>query len=161
MARKIPFDDPSTLNIIRVSYVGVQLVVLAVYYFISLQIKKKNDQTVLKYVEPSGPMVRLFFRLVSLLPFYRAFFAAPRSSHPTQYRLPLFRHFFTICVFPSSLPHSPPSLLSKTLTLTPNRAKTTPSSSPPPCATMTWQRHQKGYVTCPFQSTFFLLPRTG
>ncbi|KAF5326915.1 hypothetical protein D9619_005163 [Psilocybe cf. subviscida] len=56
LARKIPFDDPSTLNIIRVSYVGVQLVVLAVYYFISLQIKKKNDQTVLKYVEPSGPM---------------------------------------------------------------------------------------------------------
>jgi hypothetical protein len=58
VARKIPFDDPSTLNIIRIAYVGVQLTVLAVYYFISLQIKKKNDQTVLKYVEPAGAMVR-------------------------------------------------------------------------------------------------------
>jgi len=56
LARKIPFDDPQTLTLIRIAYVGVQLAVLAVYYFISLQIKKKNDQTVLKYVEPAGAM---------------------------------------------------------------------------------------------------------
>ncbi|KAI5122513.1 hypothetical protein M0805_005241 [Coniferiporia weirii] len=56
LARKIPFDDPQTLNYVRVGYVSVQLLVLATYYYISMKIKQKNDQTVLKYVEPPSPM---------------------------------------------------------------------------------------------------------
>ncbi|KDR72424.1 hypothetical protein GALMADRAFT_270806 [Galerina marginata CBS 339.88] len=56
LARKIPFDDPVTLNYVRVGYVSVQLIMLAVYYYVSLTIKRKNDQTVLKYVEPGSPM---------------------------------------------------------------------------------------------------------
>ncbi|KAH9482027.1 SRP-independent targeting protein 3 [Psilocybe cubensis] len=56
LARKIPFDDPETLNYVRIGYVASQLVVLGVYYYISAVIKKKNDQTVLKYVEPANPM---------------------------------------------------------------------------------------------------------
>ncbi|TFK21232.1 inorganic phosphate transporter [Coprinopsis marcescibilis] len=56
LARKVPFDDPVTLNYVRVGYVTVQLVILAAYYYTSVVIKKKNDQTVLKYVEPAAPM---------------------------------------------------------------------------------------------------------
>ncbi|PPQ72480.1 hypothetical protein CVT26_003602 [Gymnopilus dilepis] len=56
LARKIPFEDPEVLNYVRVGYVVVQAIVLGVYYYVSLAIKKKNDQTVLKYVEPASPM---------------------------------------------------------------------------------------------------------
>ncbi|KAF9049113.1 inorganic phosphate transporter [Panaeolus papilionaceus] len=56
LARKIPFDDPVVLNYVRIAYVGSQLLALAIYYYVSLTIKKKNDQTVLKYVEPASPM---------------------------------------------------------------------------------------------------------
>ncbi|THH03208.1 hypothetical protein EW145_g6440 [Phellinidium pouzarii] len=56
LARKINFEDPEVLTYVRVGYVSVQLIVLAVYYYISMKIKQKNDQTVLKYVEPASPM---------------------------------------------------------------------------------------------------------
>ncbi|KII84326.1 hypothetical protein PLICRDRAFT_57735 [Plicaturopsis crispa FD-325 SS-3] len=56
VARKIPFEDPDVLNYVRIGYVSAQLIVLAVYYYISLKIKQKNDQTVLKYVEAANPM---------------------------------------------------------------------------------------------------------
>ncbi|KAJ3558356.1 hypothetical protein NM688_g979 [Phlebia brevispora] len=56
LARKIPFDDPQVLTIVRIVYVVTQVVVLGVYYYVSAKIKEKNDQTVLKYVEPANPM---------------------------------------------------------------------------------------------------------
>ncbi|KAG5642251.1 hypothetical protein DXG03_003352 [Asterophora parasitica] len=56
VARKIPFDDPDVLNYVRIAYVTAQVIVLATYYLVSVKIKSKNDQTVLKYVEPQGPM---------------------------------------------------------------------------------------------------------
>jgi len=56
LARKIPFDDPVVLNYVRLAYVLSQVVMLGVYYYVSLAIKRKNDQTVLKYVEPPAPM---------------------------------------------------------------------------------------------------------
>ncbi|KAJ2914334.1 hypothetical protein MD484_g6084, partial [Candolleomyces efflorescens] len=56
VARKIPFEDPDVLLYVRIAYVSVQLIVLAVYYYVSVQVKKKNDLTVLKYVEPPTPM---------------------------------------------------------------------------------------------------------
>ncbi|KAG5650347.1 hypothetical protein H0H81_012554 [Sphagnurus paluster] len=52
----IPFDDPEVLNYVRIGYVTAQVIVLATYYLVSLKIKSKNDQTVLKYVEAPGPM---------------------------------------------------------------------------------------------------------
>ncbi|KAL5485920.1 PHO88 [Sanghuangporus weigelae] len=58
LARKIPFDDPEVLNYVRIGYVSVQLLVLSAYYYVSMKIKQKNDQTVLKYVEPSSPMTQ-------------------------------------------------------------------------------------------------------
>ncbi|KAJ2923731.1 hypothetical protein H1R20_g13368, partial [Candolleomyces eurysporus] len=56
LARKIPFEDPDVLLYVRIGYVSVQLIVLAIYYYVSTQVKKKNDLTVLKYVEPPAPM---------------------------------------------------------------------------------------------------------
>ncbi|KAL4247951.1 SRP-independent targeting protein 3 [Abortiporus biennis] len=56
VARKIPFDDPQVLTYVRIAYVAVQLIALAVYYYTSSEIKRKNDQTVLKYVEPANPL---------------------------------------------------------------------------------------------------------
>ncbi|KAF8735516.1 hypothetical protein AX14_001948 [Amanita brunnescens Koide BX004] len=56
LARRIPFDNPQVLLAVRVAYVVTQVVVLGVYYYISTKIKAKNDQTVLKYVEPASPM---------------------------------------------------------------------------------------------------------
>jgi hypothetical protein len=56
VARKIPFEDPDVLNYVRIGYVTAQVVILGVYYYVSTTIKRKNDQTVLKYVEPASPM---------------------------------------------------------------------------------------------------------
>ncbi|KAK4053975.1 phosphate transporter (Pho88) [Microbotryomycetes sp. JL221] len=56
LARKIDFTDEQTLLYVRCAYVGAQLTVLAVYYVISMQVKRKNDVKVLKYVEPKSPM---------------------------------------------------------------------------------------------------------
>ncbi|KZS92569.1 inorganic phosphate transporter [Sistotremastrum niveocremeum HHB9708] len=56
VARKIPFDDPVTLNYVRIAYVAVQVIILGTYYYISMKIKQKNDLTILKYVEPQSPM---------------------------------------------------------------------------------------------------------
>ncbi|KIP11048.1 hypothetical protein PHLGIDRAFT_64642 [Phlebiopsis gigantea 11061_1 CR5-6] len=58
VARKIPFEDPQVLTYVRIAYVVVQALVLGVYYFITLKIKQKNDQTVLKYVEAANPMTK-------------------------------------------------------------------------------------------------------
>ncbi|EJF56012.1 inorganic phosphate transporter [Dichomitus squalens] len=53
LAKRVPFDDPQVLTYVRIAYVATQVLVLGVYYYTGLQIKKKNDQTVLKYVEPN------------------------------------------------------------------------------------------------------------
>jgi len=44
------------LNYVRIGYVVTQILMLGVYYYVSMAIKRKNDQTVLKYVEPPAPM---------------------------------------------------------------------------------------------------------
>jgi hypothetical protein len=62
---KIPFEDPLVLNYVRAGCDLVQVIVLAVYYYVSpvvnslfrafwcfierYQMKRKNDQTLLKY----------------------------------------------------------------------------------------------------------------
>lgn len=58
VARKVPFDDPEVLNYVRLGYVVSQALILGSYYYTSMKIRKKNDQTVLKYVEPANPMTK-------------------------------------------------------------------------------------------------------
>ena len=58
MAKRIPFEEsPEYVTYARVGYLCAQLACLAVFYFCSIQIKKKNDMTVLKYVNAKNPMV--------------------------------------------------------------------------------------------------------
>jgi len=56
IARKIPFENPDVLLYVRVGYVASQVISLGTFYYLSYKIKSKNDQTVLKYVEPESPM---------------------------------------------------------------------------------------------------------
>jgi len=56
IARKIPLEDPDVLNYVRIGYVSVQLLVISIHFYVSYVIKKKNDLTVLKYVEPAPLM---------------------------------------------------------------------------------------------------------
>ncbi|EPQ53910.1 inorganic phosphate transporter [Gloeophyllum trabeum ATCC 11539] len=58
LARKVPFEDPQILTYVRIGYVVSQAIILGTYYYTSMKIKSKNDQTVLKYVEPPSPMAQ-------------------------------------------------------------------------------------------------------
>jgi len=52
LSKKIPFDDPMVLNGCRALYVISNVIILGLYFYSKLQIDKKNDMTVIKYVEP-------------------------------------------------------------------------------------------------------------
>ena len=41
VARKIPFDDPEVLNYVRVGYVTTQLIILGVYYYVSITVRRR------------------------------------------------------------------------------------------------------------------------
>jgi hypothetical protein len=56
VARKIPFEDPQVVLYVRIAYVAVQVIALGVYYYISATVKKQNDLTVIKYVEPPNAL---------------------------------------------------------------------------------------------------------
>ncbi|KAI7219519.1 inorganic phosphate transport PHO88 [Hortaea werneckii] len=52
-SKKIPFDDPNVLNGVRALYIVSNLIIAGVYIYTKMQIDKKKDMTVLKYVEPA------------------------------------------------------------------------------------------------------------
>jgi len=54
LAKKIPMEDPNVVNGFRALYVLSNLIVMGIYFYCKLQIDKKNDMTVLKYVEPAA-----------------------------------------------------------------------------------------------------------
>ncbi|TVY35387.1 SRP-independent targeting protein [Lachnellula subtilissima] len=51
VSKKIPLDDPNTLNLVRAGYLLSNLIIIAVYAYTHLVINKKKDMTTLKYVE--------------------------------------------------------------------------------------------------------------
>ncbi|CAG8570620.1 7799_t:CDS:2 [Paraglomus occultum] len=53
--RKLDLEDPVIITYIRLAYFVSQIIILALYYVISLKIEKSNDLTSLKYVEPAKP----------------------------------------------------------------------------------------------------------
>ena len=55
MHAQVPTDRPDILLLIRCTYVLSQLIQFGLFFYASLQIKKKNDLTVLKYSEPAKP----------------------------------------------------------------------------------------------------------
>jgi len=54
VGKQIPFDNPQVLDYVRIGYVVSQVAVLGVLYFTSVKIRRRNDTTVLKYVEPKS-----------------------------------------------------------------------------------------------------------
>lgn len=53
VSKRIPFDDPQVLMGVRILYVVSNLIIFGIYYYTSMQIKKKKDLTTLKYLEPA------------------------------------------------------------------------------------------------------------
>ncbi|KAF2463697.1 inorganic phosphate transport PHO88 [Lindgomyces ingoldianus] len=53
ISKKIPFDDPNVLNGVRALYVLSNVIIAGIYFYVQAQINKKNDMTVVKYVEPA------------------------------------------------------------------------------------------------------------
>ncbi|KAG7531624.1 hypothetical protein FFLO_04208 [Filobasidium floriforme] len=56
VAKRLPMEDSDFIQKLRVGYVAAQVISLAIYFYIQMQIKKKNDLTTLKYVQPASPM---------------------------------------------------------------------------------------------------------
>lgn len=65
MAKRLPMDDPVFVTYLRIGYVAAQIIAIAVYYYCQLSARRKNDLTVLKYVNPPSPMVRIDCRTCS------------------------------------------------------------------------------------------------
>jgi hypothetical protein len=42
VSKKIPFDDPNTLNIVRALYIASNLIIASLYLYTQLQINKKK-----------------------------------------------------------------------------------------------------------------------
>ncbi|KAI5860386.1 inorganic phosphate transport PHO88 [Durotheca rogersii] len=53
VSKRIPFDDPDVLNIVRAVYVTSNVIIVGIYLYVQLQVNKKKDLTTLKYVEPA------------------------------------------------------------------------------------------------------------
>ncbi|KAJ4318757.1 phosphate transporter (Pho88) [Neodidymelliopsis sp. IMI 364377] len=53
ISKKVPFDDPNVLNGVRALYIVSNIIIAAIYFYVQMQINKKNDMTVVKYVEPA------------------------------------------------------------------------------------------------------------
>jgi hypothetical protein len=51
VSKKIPFEDPIVMNIVRAVYVASNLIIAGVYFYCKMQINKKKDMTTLKYVD--------------------------------------------------------------------------------------------------------------
>ncbi|RFU24161.1 hypothetical protein B7463_g12181, partial [Scytalidium lignicola] len=55
VSKRVPFDDPNILNMVRVTYVLSNVLIAGIYFYTSFLINKKKDLTTLKYVE-QAPM---------------------------------------------------------------------------------------------------------
>lgn len=56
VSKRIPFDDPMWLNGIRAMYVLSNVIIVGLYLYVGSAIKKKNNNTTFKYLEPAPPM---------------------------------------------------------------------------------------------------------
>lgn len=64
VAKRVPFDDhPEYITYARAAYVAAQLICVLIGYYCAFRVKKANDLTVLKYVEPKSPMVGVRFQM--------------------------------------------------------------------------------------------------
>ncbi|KAJ5563099.1 hypothetical protein N7535_002456 [Penicillium sp. DV-2018c] len=53
LAKKVPFDDPQVLMLVRCCYIVSNILILAIHLYTQFKINQKKDMTTLKYVEPA------------------------------------------------------------------------------------------------------------
>ncbi|OQE23664.1 hypothetical protein PENSTE_c008G09544 [Penicillium steckii] len=53
LAKKVPFEDPQVLMLVRGMYILSNVIILGIYLFTQTKINGKKDMTTLKYVEPA------------------------------------------------------------------------------------------------------------
>ncbi|BAE58384.1 inorganic phosphate transporter Pho88 [Aspergillus flavus] len=53
LAKKIPFEDPDVLLVVRGMYILSNVLILGIYLYTQSKIKSKKDMATLKYVEPA------------------------------------------------------------------------------------------------------------
>ncbi|GHJ85755.1 hypothetical protein NliqN6_2157 [Naganishia liquefaciens] len=56
LAKRLPLQDEEFIFKLRIGYISAQVLSVAIYFFIMQKIKKRNDLTTLKYVQPASPM---------------------------------------------------------------------------------------------------------
>ncbi|ODQ63673.1 inorganic phosphate transport PHO88 [Nadsonia fulvescens var. elongata DSM 6958] len=56
VSKKIPFEDPTVLLLVRGAYILSNVLIFGLYFYTKSLIMKKNDLTTMKYVEPSSPL---------------------------------------------------------------------------------------------------------
>ncbi|KAL5352895.1 phosphate transporter (Pho88) [Pseudogymnoascus australis] len=54
VSKKVDFENPDVLNIVRGLYVASNVIIAFVYLYVQSQINKKKDLKTLKYVEPAA-----------------------------------------------------------------------------------------------------------
>lgn len=42
VSKKVPFDDPNTLNMVRALYIASNILIAGIYYYVKMQIDKKK-----------------------------------------------------------------------------------------------------------------------
>lgn len=52
VSKKVPFDDPNTLNMVRTLYVVSNIVIAGIYFYVKMQIDKKKGMSL---AQPSSP----------------------------------------------------------------------------------------------------------
>ncbi|GIK00821.1 hypothetical protein Aspvir_004850 [Aspergillus viridinutans] len=53
LAKKVPFDNPDVLFLVRCIYLASNVIILGLYMYTQSKISQKKDMTTLKYVEPA------------------------------------------------------------------------------------------------------------
>ncbi|OJJ43994.1 hypothetical protein ASPZODRAFT_153974 [Penicilliopsis zonata CBS 506.65] len=53
VSKKIPFDDPDTLFLVRCMYVASNVIILGLYLYVQMKINQKKDMSTIRYVEPA------------------------------------------------------------------------------------------------------------
>lgn len=53
LSKKIPFDDPEVLLVVRALYILSNVIIVGIYFYVQTKVNKKKDMTFLRYVEPA------------------------------------------------------------------------------------------------------------
>ena len=51
VSRKVPFDDPNVLNMVRAGYLASNLIIMSIYVYISYLVDKKKGKNAATYCE--------------------------------------------------------------------------------------------------------------